>query len=817
MSDRSRNPATFHFTRRQVLVLGTSGAIALSALPAPRASAAVSPRLPGEVSRQNNLTSRYGGTVFDHVRVSINGDRARMFVPQGIVPGSQKVPVLWLYHGAGSSDDALLGGFRKIGERAIDLGMIAICQNLGGTQYTGPVAIEGQTNGWTYLSDLYGIDRNFLRGTSHGGAMGVEVLMTSLIPNIVGSYIVNGVYDIEAQYTSGSEQARYSLGKAFGNDLGAIRAHNPARHQGEVWAGKRIRVVYSQPDSSDTTTPPAQHGKALIAAASLHALEASFRTHANGHNTPGFADLDNSQTMARWIEEVSVPEPPVFPDPVASWEFAEATAPFAATTAGVAALAQGTGSSAAKVSTPFGGGVQFNGTTDYLRIASANVGALNVGASTGAVTVAAWVYSTDTNAAMIAGCWQDLSSSSVRSYALFNDLPTYGGDDLVCMHVSKTGAATPGYPHAIDYAANPRRITRGTWQLHVGTYDGAAAIAYLDGTAEPIPSYTDPKGATYAKNPYAFTAGLNAAPSDFLVGAGLRAGAPLNQHRGTIAKLRVWDTALTAAQVAELYAAEKTALDAPPPVVIPEPVASWEFAEAAAPYASSVASSPPLRLPAGSRATRVATPFGGGVQLNGSQDYLHVPQAEIGRLNVGASTGTVTVAAWVFSTDTNNAMIAGCWQESYGDPRRSYALFNDLPMYGGDDMVCMEVSKLGGATPGYPFSIDYAAEPRKMTRGTWQFHAGTYDGVQALAYLDGISSAYPAYTDDKGATYAKNPYPYPDGLSATPVDFTVGAVVRDASMINLHKGQIARLRVWDVALTPEQIAAIYDAEKAALG
>lgn len=820
MNDSSDQPVSPLFSRRQALMVAAASAIAVGGVlsgPAPRADAAVSPRLPGELGRQNNLVTRYDGKVFDHIRVGINGDPARLFIPQGIVPGVQNVPVLWLYHGAGSNEDALIGGFRVMAERAVDLGMIAICQNLGGTLYTSPVATQHQVNGWNYLSGLYGIDRNFLRGTSHGGSMGVEVLATALIPHVIGSYIVNGVYDIENLYLSGSAQARYSVGEAFAYDIGAIRAHNPTRHQGAVWSGKRIRVVYSTPDSSDTTTPPAVHAKALLAAATPFALEASFRTHTNGHNTPSFADLDNRDTISRWIEEIQTPEPPAFPAPIAGWDFAEATAPFAASTAGVAALVQGAGAAAAKVQTPFGPGIQFNGTTDYLRVPAAGLGALNVGASTQKVTIAAWVYSTDTNAAMIAGCWQETTSGGVRSYALFNDLPTYGGDDRVCMYVSKTGGVTPGYPSSRDYAADPRPLTRGRWQFHVGTYDGARAIAYLDGTAEPYPTYTDSKGATYAKNPYVFTAGLNAAASDFLVGAGLKNGAPTNQHRGAITKLRVWDTALTPAQISELYQAEKVALDTPPGPVIPTPVAAWEFAEAGAPYASSVAGSPALRLPSGSGAKRIATPFGGGVEFNGTTDYLQVPQAEVGGLNVGASTNAVTVAAWVYSTDPNNAMIAGCWQESSGDPRRSYALFNDLPMYGGDDMVCMEVSKLGGATPGYPYSIDYAAEPRKMTRGVWQFHVGTYDGAQAVAYLDGVSSAYPTFTDNKGATYAKNPYLYPDGLGATPVDFNVGAVVRDGTLINLHKGRIAQLRVWDTALTAEQIRSLYDAEKAVLG
>lgn len=800
-----------------MLIIGASAAMTLTAtavggLPA---YAAASPRLPREQGRQEGLTSRYDGTVFDHVRVDIGGDQARLFIPRGIVPGSERVPVLWLYHGAGSSHDALTGGFRPMGERAVDLGMIAICQNLGGTLWTHPTALQHQVNGWDYLSAVYDVDRCFLRGTSHGGAMGAEVVATQLIPHVVGAYIVNGVYDLEHLYLNGSTQARFSIGDTFGYDLGAIRAHSPSRHVGaSAWSQTRLRVVYSQPDSSDTTTPPPQHGKALIAAAAPHAVEASARTHSNGHTTPGFADSDNQATMARWLEEIETPpEPPGFPTPIAQWGFTESTAPFAAAGTGIAALVQGPGSNAVTVATPWGRGVQFDGSSDHLRIPAGSIGALNVGATTGKVTIAAWVQSTDTNAGMIAGCWQESDGTPRRAYALFNDLATYGGNERVCMNVSRTGGDTPGYPHSIDYAVNPQLMERGAWQFHVGTYDGAEAIAYLDGEAAPYPSYTDRAGATYAKNPYRFVDGINPDPGDFLVGASRRDSSAVNLHRGTIAGLRVWDAALTAEQVRELYDTEKAALTGP---VVPGPIAQWDFAESAAPFASSIVGAAALQQGAGSTVGRVSTPFGGGVEFDGSTDFLRVPESELGPLNIGASTGTVTVAAWVYSTDSNNANIAGCWQESRSDPRRSYALFNDLPMYGGNDMVCMEVSKLGDATPGYPFSIDYAAEPTPIERGQWQFHVGTYDGAQAIAYLNGTATPYTSYTDSSGATYDKNPYRYPDGLNATPTDFMVGAVVRDGRLINLHRGRIARLRVWDRALTAEQIATLYESERAEL-
>ncbi|AZZ55227.1 LamG-like jellyroll fold domain-containing protein [Rathayibacter iranicus] len=254
----------------------------------------------------------------------------------------------------------------------------------------------------------------------------------------------------------------------------------------------------------------------------------------------------------------------------------------------------------------------------------------------------------------------------------------------------------------------------------------------------------------------------------------------------------------------------------PPATAVPTPIAEWSFTESRAPFASAIAGAPALRQGTGSAARRVTTPFGAGIDLNGSTDYLTVPRTELGPLNLGASTGAVTVAAWVLTSDSNSACLAGVWEESTVGALRSYALFNNLPQYGGWERVCMHVSKRGGPTPGYPFSRDYSVEPRRLSRGVWQLHVGTYDGAVAVSYLDGTATAYPSYTDALGATYAKNPYVYPDGLNAAPGDFVVGANGRDGVMINQYRGTLARVRVWDRALTAEQVRELYTLEKVTL-
>lgn len=248
-------------------------------------------------------------------------------------------------------------------------------------------------------------------------------------------------------------------------------------------------------------------------------------------------------------------------------------------------------------------------------------------------------------------------------------------------------------------------------------------------------------------------------------------------------------------------------------VVAPRPLARWDFDAATGPW-STVDGDLPLATVAGAP-TRAVTPWGYGLTLDGSS-ALAIPAASIGRLNIGGRGGkAVTVAAWVKSTDTNAGFIAGAWQENNNDPRRQYGLFFDLPTYGGDDRVCFHVSRYGGATPGYPFSRDYSASPDTYANGVWNFMVGTYDGAQAISYLNGSAASYRGYTDPLGATYAKNPYAFPDGLNTVPVDFTVGACTLTSGLGNFAVATIARVRVWEQALTPQQVLELYRAEKPA--
>lgn len=247
------------------------------------------------------------------------------------------------------------------------------------------------------------------------------------------------------------------------------------------------------------------------------------------------------------------------------------------------------------------------------------------------------------------------------------------------------------------------------------------------------------------------------------------------------------------------------------PVDVPAPIAEWRFEEAAAPFRTT-AGDLPLQHAGNVRATTVATPFGRGVNLPG-KSFLRLHRDSVGRLNVGAGGGAVTVAAWVLMTDDNAGFIAGMWSESSGDPRRSYGLFYDLSTYGGDERGNFHVSRTGGPTAGHPFSIDYSASGQTFTRRVWQLHVGTYDGREAVSYLDGLSVPLGPLKDKFGNISMKNPYPYPDGLNPSPAEFTVGAVQMASTVGNYAEGTFARVRVWDRALTAEQVRALYEEER----
>jgi hypothetical protein len=175
----------------------------------------------------------------------------------------------------------------------------------------------------------------------------------------------------------------------------------------------------------------------------------------------------------------------------------------------------------------------------------------------GEVTVMALVRRDALGRGFIAGLWQEHDGDPRRQYGLFIDLPAYGGSDQVIGHVSHDGRPSPGLPYSRDYAASARMVKPGAWRVVGFTYDGREATAFLDGIADPRPSFTEvgpPLGEnlTYRKNPYLYPHGLNAgARSDFTIGAVILTSGIGNAFVGAIARLAVWRQSLDDTAIAK--------------------------------------------------------------------------------------------------------------------------------------------------------------------------------------------------------------------------------------------------------------------------
>ena len=251
-------------------------------------------------------------------------------------------------------------------------------------------------------------------------------------------------------------------------------------------------------------------------------------------------------------------------------------------------------------------------------------------------------------------------------------------------------------------------------------------------------------------------------------------------------------------------------------------VGFWDFSESTAPYYSKAGMNVQPLTVGGTAPVPSATPgpFGTGITFNGVSDYLKIPAAEVGPLNVARVGDEVTVVAWFRrgAVDQNN-FVAGMWQENVVDHRRQYGLFVDLPLYGGNDSVCMHASRYGGASPGLPYSRDYSSSGRRIIAAsdtTYRMIAGTYDGRRIVSYLDGVSDIRTSYTEPSapsgaGLTYDKNPYLFDLGLnrSTAPSDFTVGAVLLTSGMGNWLRGDLGGVAVFNRALTPAEIMRVH--------
>lgn len=245
----------------------------------------------------------------------------------------------------------------------------------------------------------------------------------------------------------------------------------------------------------------------------------------------------------------------------------------------------------------------------------------------------------------------------------------------------------------------------------------------------------------------------------------------------------------------------------------PHLVAFWNFSDTLG--NPSAGSAKGLRLKAFTKAklTKGGPLSGNAISLDGKADFWYIPHANSGGLDIKSN--AVTVIAWV-KWNGGTGFVAGKWNEYKDGGKRQYGLFVSLPYYNGANQVCGHISKSGGPTPPFPYSIDYSASEQKVQVNEWTCVAFTYDGQYIKSYYNGIFKErqpeliqrtagflkdYP-----QGLRQVKNPYFFPEGMGQNGSDFTVGAVQLKKGMGNFFNGEIAGIAVFDKALSENEMS-----------
>lgn len=245
-------------------------------------------------------------------------------------------------------------------------------------------------------------------------------------------------------------------------------------------------------------------------------------------------------------------------------------------------------------------------------------------------------------------------------------------------------------------------------------------------------------------------------------------------------------------------------------------VALWDFKEGSGEQRNAIgktcyplneANGPVERVPEG--------PLSGYSAWLKDNKYFCLPNSQTGELNIYGEGAEVTVIAWVKKSNTNAiGFVAGMWNEYADGGKRQYGLFVSLPYYNGKDQVCGHISRMGGPTPPFPYSIDYSASKQVVPKDEWVCIAFTYDGTHIKSYFNGVfeerepelinnTKGFPGYPD--GLIQNKNPYYYPEGMGNNGSDFTVGAVELRRGMGNFFNGLIGGVAVFNRALSDNEI------------
>jgi hypothetical protein len=166
--------------------------------------------------------------------------------------------------------------------------------------------------------------------------------------------------------------------------------------------------------------------------------------------------------------------------------------------------------------TPWGHGLQFNGTSSYVSVVDA--ASLNL---SGALTISFWINGSD-----VPGVDQRIVSKNFD------------------WDVKLNGAThAPQFTAAPYYATMDYSLPMGSWHMITFTLSSGTVAGYADGATQSMSYYTFPSSFTLPATAYGMNFGADSSESNFM--------------KGTLDDVRLYSQALSPAQVSELYSQTK--------------------------------------------------------------------------------------------------------------------------------------------------------------------------------------------------------------------------------------------------------------------
>ena len=382
----------------------------------------------------------------------------------------------------------------------------------------------------------------------------------------------------------------------------------------------------------------------------------------------------------------------------------------------------------------------FDGVNDRIDVpASAS---LNV---TSQITVEAWIYPTDT--------------------ASVHPIVEYGGSASYGVHLWTYDAGTKLFANLLDTSGVGHPVmsapvfTTGTWYHVAVTYDGNAAILYVNGSEVGRATF----GAVTLKTNLPLNIGRRPVVGDPLQDA---------VFAGKLDEVAVYSTALTATQLRSHYNTGRCYKDA---VLGDSPLGYWRLGESSGTTAGdgvagrhgTYAGTPSLGQPGALNLnTNTAATF------NGSTQYVRVPYA--GALNPSSA---FTVEAWAKVTSGSGTYrtVASSWRSDsrgfgiWAGPNETWEAWVSA---GGSDII--------------------AQAP--ITYGVWTHLVLTYNGSTAQLYVNGLLASSMA------GSYAVNPS----------VPLAIGAGTYDGSTWQQYfPGSLDEVAIYGTALSSARIQTHY--------